>query len=424
MGTDDSLNQGLLTARMALEALRSGVPNSESVLALGTTQTEIIDQFNQLLGNAKGGIPSSVPRGMLIGGGFGSGKSHVLEYLAQLARSHNFVVSKIVVSKETPLHNPTAVFRAAIADAKVPGRPGSAIDEIAMSLDFNSQGYSEFYRWLHTSGESLDHRLAASLRLFEHYSGDEEFADRVTQFWAGEPFAISEMRKRLREAGWLEDYRLKSTKEVELSRDRFIFVSRLIRAAGYSGWVLLIDEVELIGRYSLIQRARSYAEVKRWMDGSKIDPSVPLIAVLTTVDDFEGEVLAGKDDYNQLPERLLAKEKIEYTQLASEARAGMNILAKNQVLLNSPDDAELDATYEAIRKIHAEAFGWDPPEIAGLERLPSNRMRQYVRAWINEWDLIHLYPSYSPDTIVIPVEIDYGEDRDISEPSDGDAAAL
>lgn len=423
MGTDDPLKEGLSTARRALEALRSGVPNSESVLALGTTQTEIIDQFNQLIGNAKVGIPSSVPRGMLIGGGFGSGKSHVLEYLAQQARSQNFVVSKVVVSKETPLHNPTAVFRAAIADAKVPGRPGSAIDEIAMSLDFNSEAYAEFYRWLHTAGESLDHRLAASLRLFEHYSGDEEFADRVTQFWAGEPFAISEMRKRLREAGWLEDYGLKATKEVELSRDRFIFVSRLIRAAGYSGWVLLIDEVELIGRYSLIQRARSYAEVKRWMDGSSVDPSVPLIAVLTTVDDFEGEVLAGKDDYNQLPERLLAKEKIEYTQLASDARAGMNILAKNQVALHPPDNAELDATYEAIRKIHAEAFGWDPPEIAGLERLPSNRMRQYVRAWINEWDLIHLYPSYSPDTIVIPVEIDYGEDRDVSGPSDGDASA-
>ena len=424
MSTNDALNQGPLTARRALEALRSGVPNAESVLALGTTQSEIIGQFNGLLDNAKSANASGVPRGMLIGGGFGSGKSHVLEYLAQQARSQNFVVSKVVVSKETPLHNPTAVFRAAIADAKVPGRPGSAIDEIAMSLDFNSEAYAEFYRWLHTAGESLDHRLAASLRLFEHYSGDEEFADRVTQFWAGEPFAISEMRKRLREAGWLEDYGLKASKEVELSRDRFVFVSRLVRAAGYSGWVLLIDEVELIGRYSLIQRARSYAEVKRWMDGSRIDPSVPLIAVLTTVDDFEGEVLVGKDDYNQLPERLLAKEKIEYTQLAMDARAGMNILAKNQVVLHQPDNSELDDTYQAIRKIHAEAFDWIPPEIAGLERLPSNRMRQYVRAWINEWDLVHLYPSYSPDTTVIPVEIGYGEDRDISEPSDGDAAAL
>lgn len=413
-----------LTARLALEALRSGVPNSESVLALGTTQTQIVERFNSLLAIALGQSLNKAPGGMLIGGGFGSGKSHVLEYLAQIARSQNFVVSKVVISKETPLHNPSAVFRAAVADARVPGRPGSAIDEIATALDFNSQSYSEFYRWLHTSGESLDHRLGASLRLFEHYSGDEEFADKVTQFWAGEPFSIAEMRKRLREAGWLEDYSLKATKEVELSRDRFVFVSRLIRAAGYSGWVLLIDEVELIGRYSLIQRARSYAEVKRWIEGSSVDPAAPLITVLTTVDDYEGEVLTGKDDYNKLPEKLLAKEKIEYTQLSAEARVGMNILANEQIAIHAPDSAELDATYEAIRKIHAEAFGWEPPKIAGLERLPSNRMRQYVRAWINEWDLIHLDPSYHPDTTVTAVEIDYGEDRDLVEPPDSGASAL
>lgn len=407
-----------LSARLALEALRSGVPNSESVLALGTTQTKIVERFTSLLDIARDRNLSETPGGMLVGGGFGSGKSHVLEYLAQLARSKNFVVSKIVISKETPLHNATAVFRAAVADARVPGRPGSAIDEITADLDFNSQAYIEFYDWMHSTGKSLDHRLAASLRLFEHYKGDEEFVDKVIQFWAGEPFSISEMRKRLREAGWLEDYILKSAKEIELSRDRFVFLSRLIRAAGYSGWVLLIDEVELIGRYSLIQRARSYAEVKRWMQGLTSHPSAPLVSVLTTVDDFEGEVLHGKDDYNKLPEKLLAKEKLEYTELAREARVGMNILAKNQIAIHEPDKAELDATYDAIKSIHAEAFHWSPPEIVGLERLPSNRMRQYVRAWINEWDLIYLDPTYKPDTMVTEVEIDYGDDHDNDDSSD------
>ncbi len=418
MSSPESKIERPLTARRALEALRSGVPNSESVLSLGTTQTEVVERFNILLARSADEDLSDAPGGMLIGGGFGSGKSHVLEYLAQLGRSQNFVVSKIVISKETPLNNPAAVFRAAIADARVPGRPGSAIDEIATAIDFNSTTYADFYRWLHTQGMQLDQRLSASLRLFEHYSGDEEFADKVTQFWAGEPLAISEVRKRLREAGWLEDYSLKAQKEVDLCRDRFLFVSRLIRAAGYSGWVILIDEVELIGRYSLIQRARSYAEIKRWMEGSSVDPLAPLVAVLTTVDDFEGEVLAGRQDYTKLPDKLLAKEKLEYTQLAEEARVGMNMLAKDQILLHSPGSAELDATYAAIRAIHGEAFGWRPPEISGLERLPSNRMRQYVRAWINEWDLIYLDPTYQPETTVTEVEIDYAEDRDLADSSD------
>ena len=51
----------------------------------------------------------------------------------------------------------------------------------------------------------------------------------------------------------------------ELAWQRYSFILQLILAAGYSGWVLLVDEVELIGRYSIKQRARSYAEIARLM---------------------------------------------------------------------------------------------------------------------------------------------------------------
>ena len=44
-------------------------------------------------------------------------------------------------------------------------------------------------------------------------------------------------------------------------------------------------------------------------------------------------------------------------------------------------------------------------------------MRQYVRAWINEWDLIRLDPDYRPATQVIEVSSDYREDPELS---DGD----
>ncbi len=65
-------------------------------------------------------------------------------------------------------------------------------------------------------------------------------------------------------------------------------------------------------------------------------------------------------------------------------------MEREQVRLQPPDRDELDRTYRKLRSIHAAAFGWAPPDVEGLERLPSNRMRQYVRAWINEWDLLRL----------------------------------
>ncbi len=103
---------------------------------------------------------------------------------------------------------------------------------------------------------------------------------------------------------------------------RFRFVSRLITAAGHRGWVLLLDEVELIGRYSLLQRGKSYAEVARWVRGDRDDPGAPLGAVLATVDDFEAQVLVGKNDLELIPKRLRMKATEEAELLAAVAESG------------------------------------------------------------------------------------------------------
>jgi hypothetical protein len=40
-------------------------------------------------------------------------------------------------------------------------------------------------------------------------------------------------------------------------------------------------------------------------------------------------------------------------------------------------------------------------------------MRQYVRAWINEWDLIRLDPGFAPETETVEIAMDYREDADL-----------
>lgn len=403
--------------RRALEALRAGVPNRDAVAVLGSMQQGVADRFSQLIAAVRALPEGPSPGGMLIGGGFGAGKSHVLEHLSHLALSEGFVVSKVVVSKETPLHDPAKVYRAAMDHAKVPGRPGSAVDEIAGGLDVDSPRYAELYRWAHQENAPVDSRFGATLFLHEYARGDEEFADRIVRFWAGDPLPVADLRRRLKEAGAAAAYRLASVRERELSLQRFRFVSRLARAAGYSGWVVLLDEAELIGRYSALQRAKSYAELARWVRGDRDDPGAPLCAVLTTVDDFEGQVLVGKNDVELIPKRLRAKGTAEADLLAGQAETGMRIIEREQVQLQPPGRDELDRTYEQLKQIHGEAYGWDPPDVAGLERLPSNRMRQYVRAWINEWDLRRLDPSYQPEITASGLVVDLSDEDE--EPSEG-----
>lgn len=410
-------------ARRALEALRAGVPNRDAVTELGSMQVGIEDRFAGLLDavraaprgasdavHAESARSKAGEKGFLLGGGFGTGKSHVLEHLAHLALSEHFVVSKVTVSKETPLYDPAKVYRAAIDDAQVPGRPGSAIDEIAAALSFDSPGYRDLWRWVHGDSAPVDKQFAATLYLFEYARGDNELFDRILRFWAGDRLPVADIRRRLREQGAGSSYRIAAAREADLSRQRFRFLSRLARAAGYSGWVVLIDEVELIGRYSIGQRTKSYGELARWVRGDRDDPGVPLGAVLATVDDFEAEVLVGKHDLELVPSRLRSKGGAEEDALAALAEAGMRVMAHDQLKLQPPGTDELNRTYARLREVHADAFGWDPPDVPGLERLPSNRMRQYVRAWINEWDLRRLYPGYEPDILSATIAIDLSDD--------------
>jgi len=42
-------------------------------------------------------------------------------------------------------------------------------------------------------------------------------------------------------------------------------------------------------------------------------------------------------------------------------------------------------------------------------------MRQHVRAWVNEWDLIRLDPSYRPFTEAVPLTSNYTEDAALTD---------
>jgi len=406
-----------VASRRALEALRAGVPNRDAVSLLGSMQQAAEDRFSQLLQAVRELPAGPAPGGFMIEGGFGTGKSHLLEHFAHVALSEGFVTSKVVISKETPLHDPAKIYRAAIEQAKVPGRPGSALDELDSGLDVGSDAYAQLYRWAHQDAP-VDSRFPATLFLHEYARGDEEFADRIVRFWAGDPLPVSDLRRRLREAGAAATYKLAAVRERELSAQRFRFVSRLARAAGFAGWVVFIDEVELIGRYSALQRAKSYAEVARWARGEREDPAAPLCAVLATVDDFEPQVLVGKNDLELLPKKVRARGTIEDELLAVQVEAGMRVMEREQLKLQPPGRDELERTYSQLKSLHAEAYGWEPPDVAGLERLPSNRMRQYVRAWIAEWDLRHLDPFYSPELAVAELGVDLSTDTELEGPAE------
>jgi hypothetical protein len=409
---------GRVRQRRAIEALRSGVPNRDAVRELGSAQLAIEERFRALLDELRRG---GQPRGLLIRGDFGSGKSHLIEYLHHLALTENYVASKVVISKETPLHDPGKVFRTAVAAAIVPDKRGSALGEVAGGLDFGGELYGELRRWAESDEASLNERFAATLYLFENTrTQDREFADRIIRFWSGDPIGVGELKRKLRESGEAATYPLSKVTARELAVQRFRFAARLIQAAGYSGWVLFFDEVELIGRYSLLQRARSYAELARWLAALGPEPVDGVAAVMAITQDFETEVIDGKRDDENVPNRLRTRGD---DALAALAEVGMRALVRDYVDLERPDTQVLESTYQALREIHGAAYDWTPPELSreGESLTLTANMRAFVRRWIYEWDLRRLDPAYRPQIEIQPVRIDYSEEPELEEPSEGSA---
>ena len=397
----------------AIEALRNGVPNRDAVTVLGCNQLEIEDKFRQQLECTQHAVAGDGKNeGLLVAGDFGSGKSHLLEYLMHLALEQDFVCSKVVVSKETPLYDPAKLYRAATEAAIVSGKRGSALTEIATALKVNSQPYADFYQWIHQKA-GLNSIFAATLFLYERMKTDLEFINRIIRFWSGDKIGKDEIKKKLKECREPVTYKIDKILAKELALQRFRFTARLIVAAGYAGWVLLIDETELLANYSLMSRAKSYAELARWMGKLEESSFAGITSVFTIATSFQSIVLEGKDDFEKVPNKLRAKGTESDLLLESQAERGMRVIQNESIRLKSPDSEVLNQTYEKLRSIHANAYDWNPTPVPSVERLGTTRMRQYIRGWITEWDLKRLDSDYAPEIEVEPLEQVYTEDKDL-----------
>ena len=400
--------------RRAIEALRSGVPNRDAVRSLGCEQPSIEQKFRAQLQAAKEGSVEEIQApGLLIGGSFGEGKSHLLEYLQHIAIEENFVCSKVVISKETPLHDPVKLYRYAIETAMVPCKRGSALPEIASRLDPANEAYIKLDTWLHSPNSKLNSRFPATLFLYSRMGNNMELRDRIISFWSGDPMGTGEIKKYLRECGEKATYKIEKVNLRDLAIQRFQFTPRLMAAAGYSGWVLLIDEIEMIGRYTFRQRAKSYAELARWM-GKLEGANFPGITAICAINnDFENVILEGKEDMERVPGKLRDRASESDLLLASQAERGMRIIQRERIPLKAPDDTVVERTRNKIRSVYASAYDWEPPTVSSINGLVSTRMREYVKGWITEWDLKRLDPEGHVDIEITEMKQDYSEDPNL-----------
>ena len=137
------------------------------------------------------------------------------------------VCSRIVVSKETPLYDLPRTSRAAVESLVVPGRRGSALTELAESLQPDSAEYAALVHWVGRPDAGLSSRFAATLFLYQQLK-DPEGRDRIVSFWGGDPLNVGQVRQWLRDHGERSTYRLEAVPIRDLAFQRLAFLARLI----------------------------------------------------------------------------------------------------------------------------------------------------------------------------------------------------
>jgi hypothetical protein len=192
---------------------------------------------------------------------------------------------------------------------------------------------------------------------------------------------------------------------------RLLYAPRLFVAGGYAGWCVLLDEVELIGRYTPLQRGRSYAELVRWLGPDKTVCLPGVVTVAAVTDDFAAQMFDQKRDDELVPPRL---EQRGLVREAALARIGIARLRQQQFALSPPDESSLHRSLDRISGLYGDAYGWTPPNTEIGPQEASRSMRQYVKSWITAWDIERLYS----ETVQIEagtIPIDYSESDAIEE---------
>lgn len=399
------MTQGPLALRTAFEALRAGVPNRAAILLLGSVEDALEDRF-------EAGLRSDARKpGVLFTGGFGAGKSHLLGFLREVALKQNFVVSTVTVSKETPLSAPLAVFTAALRNTVAPGHTDDVMTVALAALQRQPTLAQGLEAVTSAADSGFSPPFAAMLHLLSRPQ-PPDLLRRMETFLAGGKLPGPPLRQALTQAGVRGMFNLTGITEAALLYQRERFAPLLFRAAGFAGWCVLIDEVELIGRYSPLQRARAYAELARWLG-----PSVPGLTVAAAItDDFASQVINGRQDDEKLPERLRLKGAPEQADLAL---AAMRTIETAPVLA-PPTEADLQRYAERLRVSYGMAYGWEAPPAAVGERRANRTMRHHIRGWITQWDVLRLQGRATAlEHGTVPVN--YAETEDLNEaPPDSD----
>lgn len=261
--------------RRVIDALGRGtVPQSDlDLFAVG------MERFEKVLTEELEAVAAGGSGFKAVRGEYGSGKTFFARWLAEKAKRMRMAASEVQISDRiTPLHRLETVYRAVVAGLSTSSATSGAlrdiVDEWLLVLESDAESIKGVSRDDRRSmavavDELIESRLkdaardapafATALRFYRkaRLSGDQALADGLLAWAGGEPNVAANVRRQAGIKGEID-----SGSALGFLRG----LLTVLRECGYSGLIVVLDEIETIQRMRSDIREKSLNALRQLID--------------------------------------------------------------------------------------------------------------------------------------------------------------
>lgn len=379
----DHYNKNRMEAIKVVEALRTGVPTRISTRTLPDLRknlTETLRADLDLLTTGK------IPRGRLIWGQYGQGKTHVLTTTEHLALDRQFAVSFVSLSREVSCHNLFHFYGRAASRLRT---PDSSMFGLERAL--SKKHASDLQKTSILVPDRYIHPLPAIvIENYLHSAGEEQnllYGDLM-----GTRIPLTEL-KRIHRQNYSEKFPTFETsfRMVDHAKAYFGCLADTIVFCGYRGWVILIDELELVGRLGSQSRLKAYQNLQWLLNWSKTH-HYPIYVIAAAATSLQSEMwYGGKDDRTLMPK--LAEEKFGKSAYNEITEFFEYALSPQSLVVTPASEEAISELLKRIVELHGKAYSWEAKlDVNSLVRnLGETTLRTYIRATLESLDHQFLY---------------------------------
>lgn len=341
----------------------------------------ILEDLNYIRFKSNGNAHSGFK---MIYGPYGSGKSFLCEVLKEEALKDNFVISEIVISKNTQLHNFETIYNKImvgmrtnefrefsafriIIESWIEKEKSEIISKYNLDPDDNEEDEEKLIVRLkdkislelakaNTTNVSIVNAVISFCTGL--LSGDNTLAQKSLAWFAGDTNIPADIKKSIGVKGTVDKGNV------------FEFLKTLlyiIEKSGYAGLFVIIDEVETVRKERKDIRYQAYENLRLLIDMVSKD-NLPGCYLLFT----------GTEELIEDEEKGIKEHDALYTRIEPIKLGDIRILEQPLIKLSRFDSSQLIEVSKKVRYIHGVVHEWNPET-----KISDEFIREYVQRFTN-----------------------------------------